>query len=152
MFTRTATERSVHVASWLGEDQATLIMARTRLRTKSWSALRLTAWRNWLTVASFWLDIVETDAMSSNTAIVDISSPTDDQDGDGIPDNEEGADDYDDDQIPNFLDPDADGDGTPDSQEGTIDQDNDGNPDYLDPDWPLHPTGDGRFYLPMVRR
>ena len=63
----------------------------------------------------------------------------DDSDGDGIPDSEEGAGDEDGDGIPNFLDLDSDGDGIPDSEEGFGDSDGDGIPDYLD----LDSDGDG---------
>jgi hypothetical protein len=51
---------------------------------------------------------------NSTTATLHISGPTQDQDGDTIPDNVEGAADVDGDNIPNFLDLDSDGDGTPD--------------------------------------
>ena len=64
--------------------------------------------------------------------------PNGDSDGDGIPNNIETCDDYDNDSIPNCLDPDSDGDGYPDSQECPAqpcrDTDSDGNPDYLDKD------------------
>jgi len=68
-----------------------------------------------------------------------ISGPNDDQDGDTIPDNVEGAGDPDGDNIPNFLDPDSDGDGIPDEVEvgpnprEPLDSDGDGVPDFLSP-------------------
>ncbi len=55
-----------------------------------------------------------------------------DDDGDGIPDDEEGLGDYDNDGIPDYQDLDVDGDGLPDSEEGVTDDDNDGIPNYLD--------------------
>ena len=61
----------------------------------------------------------------------------DDSDGDGIPDREEGAGDPDGDSLPNYLDPDADGDGSPDQEEGASDDDRDGTPNYLDSNIPL---------------
>ncbi len=54
---------------------------------------------------------------AATAATVLISGPDDDQDGDGIRDNLEGAGDVDQDNIPNFLDLDSDGDGFSDSQE-----------------------------------
>jgi len=57
-----------------------------------------------------------------------------DEDGDGIPDVVEGADDPDEDLIPNYLDPDSDGDGLLDSEESTSDADGDGLPNFLDTD------------------
>jgi hypothetical protein len=69
-------------------------------------------------------------------ATVFISGPADDQDGDGIPDNEEGAQDRNGNGIPNFLDPDE--------------------PTRLDEE--EEPTGGApggrpqRIFLPMVRR
>ena len=53
--------------------------------------------------------------------------------GDGIPDAEEGNDDFDGDGVPNFLDLDSDGDGLPDEVEGVQDRDGDGERDFLDP-------------------
>ncbi|MCL4859476.1 MAG: HYR domain-containing protein, partial [Caldilineaceae bacterium] len=90
-------------------------------------------------------------------ATVVISSDTDDQDGDGIPDNVEGADDVDGDNIPNFLDLDSDGDGIPDSEEAgpdptnPVDSNGNGVPDYLDP---TTVGGDGRvfIFLPVIAR
>jgi len=57
-----------------------------------------------------------------------------DEDGDGIPDWEEGANDSDGDGLPNYLDTDSDGDFILDSVEGTTDEDQDGIADYLDND------------------
>ena len=87
-------------------------------------------------------------AQLANTVIVAVSSASDDQDSDGIPDNIEGADDIDGDNIPNFLDLDSDGDNLPDSQEGTADSDGDGLPDYLDPQ-PQAPLTE-QIYLPII--
>ena len=61
-----------------------------------------------------------------------------DDDGDGLSNGVEGCEDYDNDSIPNCLDPDNDGDGIPDSQEcpeqPCRDTDGDGAPDYMDRD------------------
>ena len=76
---------------------------------------------------------------STTSATVRISAAADDQDGDSIPDNVEGAGDVDHDNVPNFLDTDADGDGLPDQQEAgpdpanPLDSNGDGIPDFLDP-------------------
>jgi hypothetical protein len=99
------------------------------------------------------------------TVTVLVSGAADDQDRDRIPDNVEIADDYDEDNLPNFLDEDADGDQAPDVSEGTVDSDNDGNPDYLDADTqsptptasepaeePTNPAGAIRIYLPIISR
>ncbi|HMN28067.1 MAG TPA: Ig-like domain-containing protein [Caldilineaceae bacterium] len=92
-------------------------------------------------------------AVSAQSATVIISSPTDDQDGDTIPDNIEGAGDPDGDNLPNFLDPDAEGDGRPDRVEAgpdptrPLDSNNDGLPDFLDP-----ASAAQRLYLPLIRR
>ncbi|MCB0182666.1 MAG: hypothetical protein KDE31_00295, partial [Caldilineaceae bacterium] len=66
------------------------------------------------------------------------------------PDNIEGADDIDGDNVPNFLDLDSDGDNLPDSEEGTADSDGDGLPDYLDPQ-PGAPLTE-QIYLPIIVR
>jgi hypothetical protein len=76
---------------------------------------------------------------SQVAATVRISGPDDDQDGDGIPDNVEGAADVDGDNVPNFLDLDSDGDGIPDSVEQATDPDGDNIPNFLD----LDSDGDG---------
>jgi hypothetical protein len=74
------------------------------------------------------------------SARVNISGPTTDQDGDGIPDNVEGSGDQEPDAQPNYLDLDSDGDGYDDAVEAGPDPtnpiDRDGNeiPAYLDPD------------------
>ena len=93
-----------------------------------------------------------------------ISGATDDQDGDTIPDNVEGAGDADGDNIPNFLDADADGDSIPDRQEAGADptnppdSDGDGIPDFLDPDMPTalepgeEPVWTNQMFLPLVNR
>ncbi|HEY6806329.1 MAG TPA: VWA domain-containing protein [Pyrinomonadaceae bacterium] len=57
-----------------------------------------------------------------------------DCDGDGIPNNNEGPGDVDNDGLPNSRDDDADGDDIPDPVEGTVDTDGDGKPDFLDTD------------------
>ena len=86
------------------------------------------------------------------TATVALSTPTDDQDNDSLPDVVESVGDPDGDNQPNFLDPDADGDSVPDQVEAgpdpltPKDHNNDGRPDYLDPLVPyssrLNNTGD----------
>jgi len=59
---------------------------------------------------------------------------TDDADGDGISDDDEGTEDSDLDGVPDYLDPDSDDDGLLDSDEGPPDADLDGAPNYLDRD------------------
>ncbi len=84
---------------------------------------------------------------------VTISSPTDDQDGDTIPDNVEGAGDSDGDKLPNYLDTDSDGDGLPDQVEvgsnPSQPRDSNGNgiPDYLE-----FGRGFSELFLPLIRR
>ena len=79
-----------------------------------------------------------------------ISGAGDDQDGDFVPDNVEGAGDVDGDNYPNFLDVDSDGDGLSDTGEAGADsthprdRNGDGIPDYLSP---LQ-----RMYIPRLRR
>lgn len=81
-------------------------------------------------------------AYAVSSALVSVSGPTTDQDGDTIPDNVEGSQDPDGDGLPSYLDPDADGDGRPDSEEvgpdpnNPVDSDEDGIPDFLDDDSP----------------
>ena len=88
------------------------------------------------------------------SATVTLSTPTDDQDQDGIPDVLELVGDLDHDNLPNFLDPDADGDTIPDQVEvgsnllTSKDSNTDGIPDYLDPFVPLGK----RLYLPLIAR
>lgn len=102
-------------------------------------------------------------ANRSATATVYVSGPTTDQDHDGIPDTVESADDFDGDNLPNFLDEDADNDSKPDAEEGTADQDHDGQMDFVDPDnSPPNPTNIGsnpqepllanKVYLPLIVR
>jgi hypothetical protein len=100
----------------------------------------------------------------TTSATVRVSAATDDQDGDSIPDNVEGAGDSDGDNIPNFLDTDADGDGRPDREEAgadpnnPIDSDGDGAPDFLDQDVPTalepgdEPVWTNQMFLPLVNR
>lgn len=88
------------------------------------------------------------------SATVTLSTPTDDQDQDGIPDVLELVGDLDRDNLPNFLDLDADGDTIPDQVEvgsnplTPKDSNTDGIPDYLDPFVPLGK----RLYLPLIAR
>jgi hypothetical protein len=78
-------------------------------------------------------------AQGSASAKVNISGPTTDQDGDGIPDNVEQSGNPDGDALPNYLDIDSDNDGFADAVEAGPDPtnpiDKDGNdiPAYLDP-------------------
>jgi len=102
------------------------------------------------------------EAQANTSATVIISSDTDDQDNDTIPDNIETADDPDRDNLPNFLDTDDDGDGKLDIDEvgndplHPLDLNNNNIPDYLD----ATPTASEesnepqqrRVYLPLVRR
>ena len=79
-------------------------------------------------------------ALAVASAQVNISGASTDQDGDGIPDNVESSDDFDQDGLPNYLDTDSDGDEVDDAVEAgpdptnPIDRDNDGDPSYLDTD------------------
>lgn len=91
------------------------------------------------------------DLLSSRVvASVRVAAPDDDTDGDGIPDNVEGAGDPDGDNVPNFEDTDSDGDGAPDAEEAgpdptrPVDRNGDGIPDYLSPLV--------RFFLPRLGR
>jgi uncharacterized repeat protein (TIGR01451 family) len=84
----------------------------------------------------------EVTVATTGAATVNISGPTDDQDGDTIPDNIESAGDPDGDNVPNFLDLDSDDDGRLDQAEvgpdptHPLDSNNDGLPDFLDPNDP----------------
>lgn len=175
VISRTVTVGSSHSASWLAEAQMQM-MARRTLRASKAGPLWL-AMRTWLAT----VNLRSATDLLTGTALVEVSTDADDQDGDGIPDNLEragdmdgdnipsfldddadgdgiadhleNAGDVDGDQIPNFLDLDADGDGASDALEGGVDRDNDGRPDYLDPDTsPLDPTGVNQVYLPMIMR
>jgi VCBS repeat-containing protein len=93
--------------------------------------------------------------IARTAATVRIAGPTDDSDGDTIPDNQEKAGDSDGDNIPNFLDTDADGDGKFDKDEvgsnpaQPADSDQDGIPDYLDSQSaPLQ----RQLFLPVIQR
>lgn len=85
-----------------------------------------------------------------------LSTPTDDQDVDTIPDIIEGTADIDKDGLPNFLDVDADGDQIADAVEvgddpqQPHDSNSNGVPDYLE----SHLTGEQerRSYLPLIQR
>ena len=85
-----------------------------------------------------------------------LSTPTDDQDDDTIPDVSEGVTDLDQDGLPNFLDSDADGDGIDDQVEvGTDpqhprDSNNNGVPDYLENN--LTSVTERYNYLPLIQR
>jgi uncharacterized repeat protein (TIGR01451 family) len=91
---------------------------------------------------------------ASAAATVRMATAFEDSDNDTIPDNVEGADDADDDGLPNFLDTDSDNDGIPDAEEAGPDplnpQDSNGNgvPDFLEPFIPgaMLP----KLYLPLV--
>lgn len=93
--------------------------------------------------------------IAKTAATVRIAAPTDDSDGDTIPDNQEKAGDNDGDNIPNFLDSDADGDGKLDKEEvgsnpaQPIDSDQDGIPDYLDSQ---SGTLQRQLFLPVIQR
>lgn len=89
-------------------------------------------------------------------ATIEIAGPTDDADGDTIPDNVEGAGDPDHDNIPNFRDVDADNDNVMDRDEvgndptKPIDSNSDGTPDYLDNS--TQPPTTFSLWLPVVQR
>ena len=147
---RTVTVDQSHAATWTAEARPSPVVARSNLYSDKSLILRGNRVIAWLSVIEPWNHTRE---LLDNTAVIAVSSDNDDQDSDGIPDNVEMADDFDDDNIPNFLDPDADGDSAPDAEEGTIDRDGDGRPDYLDPDtWPLTPTEVNQIYLPIIVR
>ena len=65
-----------------------------------------------------------------------------DSDDDGIPDVDEGEGDTDDDGIPDFRDTDSDDDGIPDADEGTVDSDCDDEPAFQDSNETDGPCGD----------
>ncbi len=69
---------------------------------------------------------------STNVLVMGVNS--DDEDGDGILNVDEGGADQDGDGLPDYRDPDVDGDGIDDSLEGSVDTDGDGIPDYRDTD------------------
>lgn len=75
---------------------------------------------------------------ASDTASVTVAGPDEDSENDTIPDNVEGAQDVDGDQLPNFLDTDSDNDGLSDQIEAgpdprhPSDGNNNGVPDYLE--------------------
>lgn len=149
VISRTVTAGITSGANWVAES-ALAMTGRTALSARKAGAMRVATMRSWLAAINLWR--AEAD-LFTNTVIVEVSTDTDDQDSDGIPDNLEQAGDIDGDNLPNFLDTDADGDGASDALEGSVDSDNDGRPDYLDPDTrPLHPTGVHQIYLPMIRR
>ena len=93
--------------------------------------------------------------VAKTAATVRIAGPTDDSDGDTIPDNQEKAGDMDGDNVPNFLDTDADGDGKFDKEEvgsnpaQPADSDQDGIPDYLDSQSVLLQR---QLFLPLVKQ
>ncbi len=97
-------------------------------------------------------------ALGVKQATITISAPTDDQDGDTIPDNLESAGDADGDNLPNFLDTDANGNGTPDASEAganplaPVDSNGNGVPDYLDLTSPDGGQNTKKVYLPVVSR
>jgi uncharacterized repeat protein (TIGR01451 family) len=84
-------------------------------------------------------DIENTATLTANGSAIGSSTVTDsagssDQDGDGIPDSQDGCGDSDGDGFPNYLDLDSDNDGILDSVEQRIDTDGDGVYDFLDLD------------------
>jgi predicted outer membrane repeat protein len=86
------------------------------------------------------VQVLDDDGADTSGAFrIDVSSVTDDADGDGVPDLQECPTagvcrDSDGDGIPDYLDPDDDGDGVPTRTEVNLDTDGDGIPDYLDTD------------------
>lgn len=152
---------TTNTATWTAIQAGLDILARSKLSNKTVVQPNLVAPR-WRTA---WLGNTgpQWTTNRSATATVYISGPTDDQDHDGIPDIIESANDFDGDNLPNFLDEDADNDGAPDAQEGTADQDQDGQMDFIDPENGLpDPTNIGsnpqepmlvnKLYLPLIAR
>ncbi|MGQ1889253.1 Calx-beta domain-containing protein [Thermophagus sp. OGC60D27] len=76
----------------------------------------------------------ETPPLCATASVSILVVAISDHDNDGIPTNQEGYMDTDNDGVPNYLDTDSDGDGVNDSEEGTADCDGDQIPDYLDTD------------------
>jgi VCBS repeat-containing protein len=94
---------------------------------------------------------------ANTAATITISAATDDQDGDTIPDNVEGAGDPDSDNLLSFLDDNADGDALPDQQEAGANpqqpQDSNGNgtPDFLERTAQPGPE-EFQLYFPLIAR
>ena len=161
VISRTLTTTTTTTSTWTAWQQpALLAMGRSALANKAivqppslaarWSMARM------VNRSSLW------STNRSVTTTVYVAGPTDDQDNDGIPDNVESADDFDGDNLPNFLDEDSDGDRQPDVTEGVVDLDQDGQLDFIDYD-PLPPTeeetapepaippGARKLYLPIIK-
>lgn len=85
-------------------------------------------------------DVIENPDVDTYDFTKDPGWQAKDDDGDGIPNGVEGADDMDGDGLPNYMDADSDGDGLTDSEEAGDDptkpknSDKDPNPDFLDKD------------------
>ena len=150
------------VATWSASEEELLFAGRSLLVKKMKPTIAVSPWQRSLLLVQ---QLFGQQASRTVTVTVLVSADTTDQDRDRIPDNVESADDYDEDNLPNFLDNDADGDQAADAMEGTVDSDNDGNPDYLDADTqapiptesepeeePTKPTGAIRIYLPLISR
>lgn len=161
VISRTLTTTTTTTSTWTAWQSNLLVMGRSALvaHKADVSPLAMSAfWRPFQGVAQSprWA------TNGSATSTVYISGPTADQDADGIPDNVESADDFDGDNLPNFLDTDSDGDRRPDVTEGAVDLDQDGQLDFIDYD-PLSPTeeetapepvtplGALKLYLPIIR-
>lgn len=92
--------------------------------------------------------------LAKAAATVMISTDSDDQDGDTIPDNVESANDVDGDNTPNFLDTDADNDGRSDIDEAgpdplnPLDSNANNVPDYLE----ATPTASDDSHEPQQQR
>lgn len=153
VISRTVQRSTVHSATWIAEARAVVVTARSAQRYRV-SMLAMEPYPRapqllWLPAANRWSSSAD---QPKTTIVVDVSSDSDDQDGDGIPDNLELAGDLDGDNVPNFLDLDADGDGTLDAAEGLADSDGDGVPDYLDPDTHTPDAVENKLYLPIIIR
>lgn len=149
LISRTVTDSTTHVATWTAESHLREIVGRSSLFTKWTGSNDSRLWSTWMAMPHW--SVISTNVGSLGAAaVVEVSSDADDQDGDGIPDNVEGAGDFDHDNIPNFLDLDADGDGLLDREEGMADRDGNGLPDYLDPQ--QSPTASNQIYLPIIVR
>jgi len=155
IISRTIEVTTTNTATWVATEAAPADLARSGLLTKKNGGHSLNMVSHWPTL---WQVETASPLNQNATTTVYVSSDTDDQDHDGIPDNVETATDFDGDNIPNFLDTDSDSDGIPDLTDGVVDRDQDGQPDYLDPtdstnlNPDTEPSGVMHLYLPIISR